>query len=125
MKGLLLSSVHLSPVGRKSIGLTGDISTSRKSGMKEAKAKELGMGTPPSRNFQHLSMGTIRKAHHLFELEEMQGCLLIYLLEGQDKQGSPYCVGADAFGKSQMARMRKQPAELEDQERQHAWSHMI
>ncbi|CAK9168369.1 unnamed protein product [Ilex paraguariensis] len=40
--------------------------------MKEAKAKELGMGTPPSRNFQHLSMGTIRKAHHLFELEEMQ-----------------------------------------------------
>jgi len=40
MKGLLLSSVHLSPVGRKSIGLTGGISTFRKSGMKEAKAKE-------------------------------------------------------------------------------------
>jgi hypothetical protein len=40
MKGLLLSSVYLSPVGRKSIGLTGDIPTSRKSGMKEAKAKE-------------------------------------------------------------------------------------
>ncbi|KAI8004384.1 hypothetical protein LOK49_LG08G00494 [Camellia lanceoleosa] len=65
-------------IGRKSIGLTGDISTSRKSGTKEAKAKELGMGTPPSRNFQHLSMGTIRKAHHLFELEEMQGCLLTH-----------------------------------------------
>ncbi|CAK9157739.1 unnamed protein product [Ilex paraguariensis] len=95
MKGLLLSLVHLSPVGRKSIGLIGDISTSRKLGIKEAKAKELGLGTPPSRNFQHLSMGTIRKAHHLFELEEMQG-------------------GADAFEKSQMPRMRKQPVELED-----------